>query len=47
MAGKKVELEIQVSGDVQLELWGIESRKALLQRVLGRKLLVTITGTIT
>jgi exopolyphosphatase/guanosine-5'-triphosphate,3'-diphosphate pyrophosphatase len=43
-AGKRtVVLEIRAVGDVQLELWGIESRKELLERALGRKLLLQLT----
>jgi len=39
--GKKtVVLEARAAGDVQLERWGIESRKELLERAFGRKLLV-------
>jgi len=41
---KRLSLQIEASGDAQLELWGIESRSKAVERTLGRKLSVELNG---
>ncbi|MGI5939713.1 MAG: Ppx/GppA phosphatase family protein [Thermoleophilia bacterium] len=39
---KELRLTIQVSGDPQLELWGLRSRQKAIRKTLGRRLVVSV-----
>jgi exopolyphosphatase/guanosine-5'-triphosphate,3'-diphosphate pyrophosphatase len=39
---KELRLTIQVTGDAQLELWGLKSRERAVRKTLGRHLVITV-----